>query len=128
MWEDGSVINTDNSPVLNWATWKIWVNNHAHVLSEKRDIADLRYLFYSLSIIDISNIVYGTPPKLNKTNLQNIQIPLPPLEIQQEIVKILDSFDTLVNNLTDWLPAEIAARRQQYEYYREKLLTFPEKQ
>lgn len=48
------------------------------------------------------------------------------LAIQQHIVAILDSFDALCNDLTSGLPAEIAARQKQYEYYRDKLLTFKE--
>ena len=54
-----------------------------------------------------------------------INIPIPPLEIQQKIVSILDRFDTLCGNLTSDLSAEIAARKRQYEHYRDKLLTFP---
>ncbi len=58
--------------------------------------------------------------------MSNIQIPVPPLEVQHEIVDILDRFDALVNDLSDGLPAEINARRKQYEYYRDRLLTFKE--
>jgi type I restriction enzyme S subunit len=54
-------------------------------------------------------------------------IPVPPLDEQERIVAILDRFDTLTNNLSSGLPAEIEARRKQYEYYRDKLLTFKEK-
>lgn len=53
-----------------------------------------------------------------------MQIPIPPIEEQQRIVSILDRFDALCNDLTSGLPAEIEARRKQYEYYRDKLLTF----
>lgn len=53
-------------------------------------------------------------------------IPLPPLSVQEEIVQILDKFDTLVNDLTQGIPAEINLRRKQYEYYREQLLSFRE--
>ena len=53
-------------------------------------------------------------------------VPIPPLEKQQRIVAILDTFDALVNDLSSGLPAEIAARRQQYEHYRDRLLTFKE--
>jgi len=60
-------------------------------------------------------------------NLAEIKIPIPPLPVQQKIVSILDKFDTLVNGLTIGLPAEIKLRRIQYEYYRNKLLTFKEK-
>lgn len=52
--------------------------------------------------------------------------PVPSMEKQRHIVSILDRFDTLCNNLTSGLPAEIAARQKQYEYYRDKLLTFKE--
>ncbi len=118
--EDGSVINTDKSPVLNWATGKIWVNNHAHILSEISSMANLRYLYFALQTKDVSGIVRGTPPKLNQENLRNIEIPVPPLPIQEEIVRILDHF----TELTASLQAELQARQEQYEYYRNKLLTF----
>jgi type I restriction enzyme S subunit len=55
-----------------------------------------------------------------------IKIPVPPLEEQERIVAILDTFDALVNDLSSGLPAEIRARRQQYEHYRDRLLTFKE--
>ena len=55
-----------------------------------------------------------------------IKLPVPPLEEQERIVAILDRFDALCNDLTSGLPAEIEARKKQYEYYRDKLLTFKE--
>ena len=63
---------------------------------------------------------------LNLTTLRKFKIPIPPLEEQNRIVKILDKFDALVNDISIGLPAEIADRQKQYEYYREKLLTFKE--
>lgn len=60
-------------------------------------------------------------------NLAKIEFPLPPLEEQQRIVDILDRFDALTSSLSEGLPAELAARRSQYEYYRDQLLTFPRK-
>ena len=119
--EDGSVINKDNSPVLNWAVGKIWVNNHAHILTTKESNS-LRYVYYALQIQDVSKIVRGTPPKINQENLKNIRIPLPPLPVQEEIVKILDRFAEYAAELQ----AELQARQEQYEYYRNKLLTFNE--
>ena len=56
-----------------------------------------------------------------------IHIPVPPRTEQDRIVEKLNHFDTLVNDLSSGLPAEIEARRKQYEYYRDRLLTFPEK-
>lgn len=65
-------------------------------------------------------------PKFNKTGFRNINIPVPPLEVQQRIVDILDRFDTLCNDISSGLPAEIEMRQKQYEHYRDKLLTFKE--
>ncbi len=121
--EDGSVMNEDNSPVLNWVSGKIWVNNHAHVLAEISEIAILRYLYYALSVIDVSKIVKGNIPKITQKNLHNIIIPLPPLPVQEEIVKILDKFTELEAELEAKLKAELEARKKKYEYYRNKLLT-----
>ncbi len=121
--EDGSVINKDNTPVVNWASGKIWVNNHAHVLQTKNELK-LKFLYFYLQTIDVSYRVAGTPPKINQENLKKITIPIPPLEIQQEIVKILDQFSILTTDLLAGIPAEIKARKKQYEYYREKLLSF----
>ena len=56
-----------------------------------------------------------------------MKIPVPPLELQLDIVYTLDNFDSLINDPIFGLPAEIEARRKQYEYYRDRLLTFPEK-
>jgi len=64
---------------------------------------------------------------VSKKRLSELKIPIPPLEVQQKIVAILDKFDTLVNDLTYGLPAEIKLRRIQYEYYRNRLLSFKEK-
>jgi len=63
---------------------------------------------------------------LKRDHILDILIPVPPLAEQERIVKILDRFDTLTNDITAGLPAEIAARKKQYEYYRNKLLTFKE--
>ena len=68
----------------------------------------------------------GAQPQFNGNVLKKIQIPLPQLAEQARIVAILDKFDALVNDISIGLSAELKARRQQYEYYREKLLTFKE--
>ena len=64
-------------------------------------------------------------PRGDKGAVMKYRIPIPPLEVQQKIVSILDRFDALCNDLTSGLLAEIAARKRQYEHYRDKLLTFP---
>ena len=65
--------------------------------------------------------------RIGNEGISQIVIPVPPLEEQRRIVSILDKFDSLVNDLSIGLPAELAARRKQYEYYRDRLLTFEEK-
>ena len=60
-------------------------------------------------------------------DLAKIKLPVPPLELQEKIVAVLDRFETLVNDLSEGLPAEIAAVKERYEYYRNRLLTFKEK-
>lgn len=66
----------------------------------------------------------GAQPQFNTGAISQVIIPLPSLEEQNRIVSILDRFDTLTNDLTSGLPAEMEKRRQQYEYYRDRLLTF----
>lgn len=68
----------------------------------------------------------GGQPQFNANVLKLVEVPVPPIAEQDRIVGILDKFDALVNDLSVGLPAELRARRQQYEYYRDKLLTFEE--
>lgn len=65
--------------------------------------------------------------EIKPEELAKIAIPIPPLSTQRRIVSILDRFESLVNDISTGLPAEIAARHQQYEYYRDQLLTFKRK-
>jgi type I restriction enzyme S subunit len=120
--EDGSVMKSDGSPVLNWATGKIWVNNHAHVLAEKPSTASLRFLYHALSKTDVRKIVRGTPPKINQENLKAILVSLPPLNLQETMARKLDTFEDLISEIE----LELKTRRKQYEYYRDQLLTFKE--
>ena len=64
---------------------------------------------------------------MNQKNLNKIKIPFPAPKEQEHIVAILDRFDAICNDISEGLPAEIEARQKQYEYYRDKLLTFKEK-
>lgn len=74
----------------------------------------------------ISRVGGGTIKFLSVEPIRQLEIPVPPLAIQKQIVSVLARFDTLCNDLTSGLPAEIAARQKQYEYYRDKILTFKE--
>jgi type I restriction enzyme S subunit len=93
--------------------------------------ANLKFLYYWFTSGDfqkklkkiVSPVGQG---KFNKTELKQLLIAIPPLAEQKRIVAILDRFDALCNSLTEGLPAEIALRKKQYEYYRDKLLSFKE--
>jgi restriction modification system DNA specificity domain protein len=89
-------------------------------------ILNYKYLYYWLSIEAKKHVYSGMGhPKLMSNQMEKIQIPIPPIEEQERIAGILDKFDTLVNSISEGLPREIELRRKQYEYYREKLLSFP---
>ena len=90
---------------------------------------NVRYLYHLLLLSDFQNdlrriISPGGQTKFNKTELKKIKIKIPPIEVQERIVKVLDNFDAICSDLGIGLPAEIEKRQKQYEYYREKLLTF----
>ena len=115
--EDGSVINENGNPIVTWAEGKIWVNNHAHIIEEKEGVS-LKYLYHYIQTINVTNLIHGNIPKLNQGDFRKLQIAVPPLEVQDEIVRILDDFTLLSAELS----AELKARKKQYKYYRDKLL------
>lgn len=83
----------------------------------------VRYLFHALTVIGF-DVKKSSVPNMNSNEVKQKMVPIPSLAEQQRIVDILDRFDSLTNDLTQGLPAEIEKRKQQYEYYRDKLLTF----
>lgn len=124
--EDGANLLARSTPIAFSISGKNWVNNHAHVLKFDR-YETRRFVEFYLNSIDLAPYISGgAQPKLNQKNLNRIEIPLPSQERQKYIVDILDRFDAICNDLTSGLPAEIEARQKQYEYYRDKLLTFKE--
>lgn len=124
--EDGANLLARNTPIAFSISGKTWVNNHAHVL--KFDTyAERRYVEYYLNSIDLTPYISGAAqPKLNKKNLESILIPNPSFSEKERIVEILDKFDALTSSITEGLPREIELRQQQYEYYRDWLLSFPQ--
>jgi len=87
-----------------------------------------KYLFYFLqskSELLLGLKKEGGVPAVNKSDLAKLEIPVPPVNEQARIVSTLDKFDALTNSISEGLPREIALRQQQYEYYRDLLLSFP---
>ena len=106
------------------------VNQDIRALIPKAGIS-AHYIAYALHAFHNELLTHtrnsgGTVESIVFSKLLDFSIPIPPLSIQLETVAILDRFDTLCNDLTAGLPAEIEARRKQYEYYRDKLMTFKE--
>ena len=94
-------------------------------------LIDNKYLKYWMNSNNFMSQVKSktqNAPKanLNSTWMREFKISIPPLQEQERIVKILDKFDKLINDISEGIPAEIEARRKQYEYYRNKLLSFEE--
>lgn len=117
-----------NAGTVFYRDGKFSITNVCGLLKVKPDTLLTKYLYYALSIEAPKYVNSGMGnPKLMSNAMACVKIPLPLLERQKEIVSILDRFDTLCNDLSQGLPAEIAARKKQYEYYRDKLLTFPRK-
>ena len=103
-------------------------NNIFKINITRKDV-NIKYLRHYLSqkyVYEYLNSAGGksTMPAVNFKMVSKIDIYLPSISEQQRIVSILDRFDSLCNDITSGLPAEIAARQKQYEYYRDKLLTF----
>lgn len=99
------------------------------VLRANAEIVLPKFLYFILNTRRFLSFVENNQegagyPSISLSKLQSFYLPIPPLELQEKIVAILDRFETLVNDLSKGLPAEIEAVKARYEYYRNKLLTF----
>ena len=102
------------------------VSSDAFIYSHNQNPKYIGY-FFQTYFFQKQKLPYITGTKVMRISdkaLSKIQIPIPPLAEQQRIVSILDKFEALVSDLTQGLPAEIAASQERYEYYRDKLLRF----
>lgn len=116
----GRTVIYDGQPAYYQDSNIVWVENDESIVLN-------RYLYYYYQLQPWAVSTGGTIARLYNDNISKAKISVPPLPEQRRIVAILDRFDALCNDLTSGLPAEIAARQKQYEYYRDKLLTFKEK-
>ena len=100
-------------------------------LKPKKSVIHPYYLMYALYTQSAKNqfeprISKGSVPHLKVKDLLEVKIPVPNMKEKKRIINLMRKFDSLCNNISQGLPAEIAARQKQYEYYRDKLLTFKE--
>ena len=116
----GRTVVFDGKPAYFQDSNIVWVAN-----DESKILNSFLFYWYQTNPWKIST--GGTIARLYNDNISGTMIPLLSIAEQERIVNILDKFDKLTTDLTEGLPAEIAARRAQYEYYRDKLLTFKQK-
>ena len=113
----GRTVIFDGAPAYFQDSNIVWIDNDEKVVLNK-------YLFYCYQLKPWQVSSGGTISRLYNENISRTEIPVPPLEVQKRIVKVLDNFDAICSDLGIGLPAEIEKRQQQYEFYRDKLLTF----
>ncbi|MCQ2891966.1 restriction endonuclease subunit S [Helicobacter pylori] len=117
------IIFDDFTTATQWVDFPFKVKSSAmKILLPKNPTINIRFIFFYMQTIPYNISMEHTRHWISRYS--QLEVPIPPLEIQQEIVKILDQFSILTTDLLAGIPAEIEARKKQYEYYREKLLTF----
>lgn len=125
--EDGANLKARTKPIAFSTSGRVWVNNHAHVLKVESSFYQ-KFLEEYLNSLDLEPYLVGsTQPKLNQSGLLSIPVPLPTEQALERSVLLLEKLKLFVTDFSAGLPAEIAARRAQYEHYRDRLLSFPEK-
>lgn len=117
----GATIRTDKKRII--VTDSCYDNNIMGVIA-KESIVNSKYLYYYLSKVPLITFAKGegAVPSISKESLSNFKLPIPPLEVQEEIVRLLDDFTAKTTELQDKLNEELEARKKQYEYYRETVL------
>ena len=115
----GRTVVYDGKPAYFQDSNIVWIDNDESIVLNS-------YLRYCYELKPWKASEGGTIPRLYNDNIAKAVIAVPSIEEQKRVVSILDRFDAICNDLTSGLPAEIEARQKQYEYYRDKLLTFKE--
>ena len=116
------VVFGDHTRAVKWVDFEFIPGESGTLIFKAEPGNDPKYVYYCLKNASIESRGYNR----HWTVLREIPIQLPPIEIQKEIVRVLDKFTALEAELETELETELAARRKQYEYYREQLLTFKE--
>ena len=116
----GRTVRFDGKPAYFQDSNIVWIANDESIV-----LNDFLYYIYQLKPWKAST--GGTIARLYNDNIARAEIDVPSIDIQKKVVKTLERFDKLCNDISDGLPAEIENRQKQYEYYRDKLLSFKEK-
>jgi type I restriction enzyme, S subunit len=121
------IISAGAAGEIGYSDVDFWAADDVYyfITSENLKSKFLYYFLLTQRTKIISQVRRASVPRLSKTAFEKMNIPIPPLPIQNEIVRILDNFTELTAELTAELTKEIELRQKQYEYYRDLLLTFP---
>ena len=113
----GRTVVFDGKPAYFQDSNIVWIDNDETMVLNS-------FLFYCYQMKPWKVSEGGTIARLYNDDIMKTKIPVPPLDVQKKIVNILDKFDSICSDLKAGLPAEIELRKKQYEYYRNKLLSF----
>jgi type I restriction enzyme S subunit len=121
--ENSAIIgHIGSAGVVNWGKGKHFVTYNGTMCNPKTKDIDSKYIYYTLLTLKLDKRTKGSQTFLSYGDIEKIKVAIPPIQVQEEIVKILDN----ITNLTAELEAELESRKKQYEYYRNKLLDFSE--
>ena len=123
------VLNVGDAGTVRYSDRRFWSSDGCFCIEKNPRVLD-RFLYHYLKKHEYylkSKVRVAAIPTLDKGVLERFMIPVPPLEVQCEVVRVLDKFEADSLELIALLEREIAARKKQYAYYRDKLLTFNQK-
>ena len=121
------IISAGAAGEIGYSETEFWAADDCYFFKVPRDILKDKFLYYFLLTQKtkiISQVRKASVPRLGRNSVENILIPIPPLNVQAEIVRILDAFTAVTAELTQELAREKILREKQYQYYRDKLLSF----
>ncbi|GFO75743.1 type I restriction enzyme, S subunit [Bathymodiolus platifrons methanotrophic gill symbiont] len=121
------IISAGAAGKIGYSNYDFWAADDVYFFLTPDNI-ESKFLYYFLLTQQnkiSSQVRWASIPRLSKKVVERLQISIPPLAEQTRIVSILDKFDALTNSISEGLPREIKLRQQQYEYYRDLLLSFP---
>lgn len=121
------IISAGAAGEIGYSETEFWAADDCYFFKVPRDILKDKFLYYFLLTQKtkiISQVRKASVPRLGRNSVENILIPIPPLDVQAEIVRILDAFTAVTAELTQELAREKILREKQYQYYRDKLLSF----
>lgn len=124
------VISAGAAGEIGYCETNFWAADDCLLFSNLREVKNKYIYYFLLTKQDFiySNVRKASIPRLSRTVIENLQIPIISIDDQEQVINLLNRFEKLCYDISEGLPAEIEARQKQYEYYRDKLLTFKKKE